>query len=572
MAKTNFSAELEWSDIEFKTKSSRKDPSKTILSNISGIVRPGELLAIMGPSGSGKTTLLNCLSGRFQKNLTKVSGQVLINGRKIESVNYKAMIGFVPQDDVLLEFLTPRETLTFSAAFTTNLAPEERKAAVDRMIEELGLSSCADSTIGGHIVRGISGGEKKRTSIGVELIFNPSVLFLDEPTTGLDSFNADQIIHLLVTLTKKDSTLIATIHQPSSQMVSRFDKLMLLAHGNSVYTGRSKGAVPFFEDLGYPLAKNYNPGDYFMNILSGEQFSRKDYRESVISKLMRVSSSVNTTLDIPVSHYQVGTYAAFKLLFSRAVMEFARNPIALKGKVLKVAILSALTCMVFANLGTDLSNLGDRYGAVFMLCNSVVMEGVTSTISTFHMQKAVFLREYAGRRYSVEAFFLSYTCAILPIEMFYQIGYFSCCYYVMKLNPLIPSFLLMLVVGALTSLAGSGFGLIISSGAPSLEVASMLAPLAFLPMLVCGGLLVSYDRDPSWFFIQYLSPFRYAFEAAVRIDMDDNPDLSENVRKFGVDSLGMPENLQNAIGILAAIAISARIMALLMMKYINRNN
>ena len=272
------------------TKASKKYQSKTILNKVSGVVRPGEFLAIMGPSGAGKTTLLNCLSGKTQKNLVPVSGEVLINSRPIESLNYRAMIGFVPQDDIVLESMTPRESFDFSAAMTLKVSADERKVIVNDLIEELGLTACADTMIGGAIIRGISGGEKKRTSIGIELVFNPSILFLDEPTTGLDSFTAASIINLLVNLTKtKHSTIIATIHQPSSQIFNTFDRLLLLSRGSCIFMDRAPRAIDFFNEIGYPVPENYNPADHFMNVLSSEKFKKDELSYSTLKSDVKSS-------------------------------------------------------------------------------------------------------------------------------------------------------------------------------------------------------------------------------------------------------------------------------------------
>ena len=200
-------------------------PAKEILVRSSGAVKSGEFLAIMGPSGAGKTTLLSYISGKPQKNLNQVSGEILLNKIPITKLFYKAMIGFVPQQDIILESLTPREAFRFTANFTINKPKDIIEQLVIQTLEELGLSGCADRVIGGGLIRGISGGEKKRASIGTELIFNPSVLFLDEPTTGLDSYTALKLAELLNFLAKKKNrTIVATIHQPSSQIFNNFDK------------------------------------------------------------------------------------------------------------------------------------------------------------------------------------------------------------------------------------------------------------------------------------------------------------------------------------------------------------
>ena len=554
------------------TKQTKKSPSKIILDKATGIVRPGEFLAIMGPSGAGKTTLLNCLSGRYQKNLIEVSGEVLLNGRLIKTLDYRAMIGFVPQDDILMENMTPRESLDFSAAMTMQVTKSDRMLLVNNMIEELGLTACADSLIGGHITRGISGGEKKRTSIGVELIFNPSVLFLDEPTTGLDSFTALQIIQLLEKLTtEKNSTIIATIHQPSSQIFNSFDRLLLLSRGASVYMGRANGATEFFHNIGFPLSPNYNPSDHYMKVLSGEKLNDPQFRESILNKIVYKNSiDGSTEKEEPKAHFQISSFYAFFFLIQRASKEVLRNPLLLKTKFMKLCILSAFCCMTFSNLGTGIQEIQDRYGALFMLVNNTLMEALASTVATFQTVKPVFLREYFNRKYGVVPFFLSYTFASLPVEMMFTFGMYTINYFAMGLNHTVSHFFACLGIGALGSLCGSGYGLLASIIAPSMEVASALVPLLFIPMMLSGGYLVSYSHIPVWFFMQYISPFRYTLEGMIRNEFEDNPDLSSNVSKTAIDNMDMPEDLSEAVLYSALLMISIRIVSVILMKVVNR--
>lgn len=569
---SNFSAELKWENISVDTKPNRQNPGKRILYNAKGVVHPGEFLAIMGPSGAGKTTLLNCLSGRYQKNLILSSGEVFINGKPIKSLNYKAMIGFVPQDDILLECMTPRESIMFSAALTTNLHSEDRKILVDRLLQELGLSSCADTLIGGHIIRGISGGEKKRTSIAVEIVFNPSVLFLDEPTTGLDSYIALQIMNMLIRLSKeRNSTIIATIHQPSSQIFNNFDKLLLMSFGSSVYMGRAQSVIGFLESNNFPIPKNYNPADHCMNVLSKEEFKSMEYREKIMNKLQYQLTLTEGELDIPKAHYQVSTYYAFLILLNRAMREMYRNPIVFKGKVLKMLIGFALCSMTFANLGNGPNDMQDHYGAIFMLVSNAIMEALTSAVATFQTQKPVFIREYCGRKYGVGAFYMSYSAAMVPTELMYAMGIYGLTYYVMGLNPAFDRFITMIALGGMGSLCGSGFALAISSIAPTIEVASALAPLLFLPMMLSGGYLVSYKDVPNWLFFQYVSPFRFLFEAAIRTDIEHNENIKHVVSKAAIDTLDLPEGYVESIMLILTLAISLRLLGMAMLKLVSRN-
>lgn len=175
------------------------------------------------------------------------------------------------QEDLLFPTFTPRETFAFIANMRLiGVSPEKKKEHVDQIIVSLGLQKCADTYVGNNVIRGISGGEKKRTSIGVELLINPSIIFLDEPTTGLDSTTALHVVQTLNKLAKSGRTVIATIHQPSSEIFTSFDRLVIMVQGNLVYQGPCLSSVDYFRTLGYPIPSRTNPTDFYMKIMNKE--------------------------------------------------------------------------------------------------------------------------------------------------------------------------------------------------------------------------------------------------------------------------------------------------------------
>jgi ABC-type multidrug transport system ATPase subunit len=234
--------------------------------------------------GAGKTTLLNFLSGReISQNLRK-TGKILINGSDRDMLpNFSSYSAYVQQDDILFQTMTVRECLTFAARLKLRGTEEEKIARVNVMIATLKLTKCQNTRIGGALVKGVSGGERKRTSIGVELITDPNLIFLDEPTTGLDSFTATAVMETLGDLARKENrTVISTIHQPNTDIYEMFDRLVLLAKGKIIYFNKADLAVDYFDALGYTCPALSNPCDYFMTMMSKESIELDHEEEGQI--------------------------------------------------------------------------------------------------------------------------------------------------------------------------------------------------------------------------------------------------------------------------------------------------
>ncbi|KAJ2956478.1 hypothetical protein NQZ79_g7657 [Umbelopsis isabellina] len=276
---------------------------KQILRSISGYLEPGKLLAIMGPSGAGKSSLLDILARKPKRGV--ISGRILINGEVPTRKQFKRISSYVDQEDTLIGTLTVRETLMYSALLrlprTIPLAIKQKR--VEETIRELGLTHVADSYIGVAGKRSLSGGEKRRVSIGKELVTSPSILFLDEPTSGLDAYNASVVMECLLRLARNSKrTIITTIHQPRSNIFKMFDSFMLLANGHTVYFGPAKAASQYFVNIGYPVPKDYNIADYLIDVTMNkpslghapqQQQSRSSRRIPFLSSRGRAASSTS---------------------------------------------------------------------------------------------------------------------------------------------------------------------------------------------------------------------------------------------------------------------------------------
>ncbi|KAJ1027359.1 hypothetical protein NDA18_003367 [Ustilago nuda] len=279
LMKDHIPAALHWENVGYRIG------SKALLDGIMGSVKPGEVMAIVGASGAGKTTFLDILARREKRGVT--SGTVLVNGRKMSNQEYKRVVGFVDQEDLLMETLTVYETVLYSALLRLprDMSLEAKKFRTLETMQELGILGIRDSRIGGSGFtaggskegKGISGGEKRRVSIACELVTSPSILFCDEPTSGLDAYNAFNVVQSLVTLAKTyKRTVIFSIHQPRSNIVALFDKLLLLAEGRVVYSGPFDRCSDYFDQVGHPCPPGFNIADFLIDLTARRNFGLGD--------------------------------------------------------------------------------------------------------------------------------------------------------------------------------------------------------------------------------------------------------------------------------------------------------
>ncbi|XP_044485244.1 ABC transporter G family member 10-like [Mangifera indica] len=245
---------------------SKRGPNKFILEDVSVEARPGEITAIAGPSGAGKTTLLEILAGKI--SLQNMAGQVLVNGRPMVVSCFRKISGYVTQDDALFPLLTVEETLMFSALLRLPGGRKEAATRVRVLLKELGLDHIASSKIGEGSSCGISGGERRRVSIGVDLVHDPAVVLIDEPTSGLDSASALHIVTLLKSMAvNQGKTIVLTLHQPGFRILELFDRLVLLSNGFVVHNGTLNLLEKRLKTAGHYLPRHVNVLEFAIDVI-----------------------------------------------------------------------------------------------------------------------------------------------------------------------------------------------------------------------------------------------------------------------------------------------------------------
>ncbi|XP_010137486.1 PREDICTED: ATP-binding cassette sub-family G member 2-like [Buceros rhinoceros silvestris] len=405
----------------------RKTVEKKILHNVYGIMKPG-LNAILGPTGSGKSSLLDVLAAR--KDPAGLSGEVLIDGIP-QPPNFKCISGYVVQDDVVMGTMTVRENLHFSAALRlpSSISVKEKEERVTQIISELGLSKVANTKVGTEFIRGVSGGERKRTNIGMELITEPPVLFLDEPTTGLDASTANAVLILLKKLSRRGRTIIFSIHQPRYSIFKLFDSLTLLALGKVLYHGPAKQALEYFSSIGYECEPFNNPADFFLDIINGDSTavaaSKEDHipanRESRVAEDNTDSSVVdvlhekylNSSLCQSTKEalrkvelgqgskqrvskqgheitYANGFLTQLYWVSKRSLKNLIRNPQASFAQIAVTVILALVLGAIFFGVKLDRSGIQNRVGSLFFVTTNQCFSSV-SAIELFIRDKKLFV-------------------------------------------------------------------------------------------------------------------------------------------------------------------------------------
>lgn len=335
-----------------------------MINQISGEFRERELSVIMGPSGSGKSSLLNVLTGFTTKN---ISGAIRINGSAKNFKMIRNQSAYIMQDQYLHPLLTVRETMSFAIKFKTgaSLSSIEQRDKCESILKQLGLFESLDTA-----VKNLSGGQQKRLSIAVELVDDPEILFLDEPTTGLDSSSSTQCIKLLKRLAEQGKTIIATIHTPSALLFEMFDHLYVLAEGNCIYQGLSRNVVPYLSELGLVCPESFNPADYLLEIstndygLHNHRLTEKiknggndDFRLQAKKKLKNGQNQ----LALKPSKHSAPFILQLRLLLLRNLTMMIRDKSFMAVRLAVSLFMAIIVGSLFFNIGNLASQILDNY-------------------------------------------------------------------------------------------------------------------------------------------------------------------------------------------------------------------
>ena len=512
--------------------------------DLSFTLRNGELLAIMGGSGTGKTTLLSLLNGTLKPQ----SGSITINGHDISEPDAKALIGFVPQDDLLIEELTVYQNLWFTAKLCfEGMSEEDLDKRVMKTLKDLGLDAAKNLKVGSAINKFISGGQRKRLNIALELIREPAVLFLDEPTSGLSSADTEKVINLLKEQTQKGKLIIVNIHQPSSDVYKLFDRLWLLDKGGyPVFDGNPIDAITYFKTAAdyadadtsaCPTCGNVNP-EIVLNIIdekalnnNGEisderKMSPQEWHELYLKN--RAELPAPEIKDVPHSDQKKPN--AFKqfLIFLRRNFRTKITNVQYLCITLLEAPLLAVVCALLTRYAPpegytvmDNKNLVSYFFMAVIVATFIGMSGSAEEIIKDRalLKRESFLNLSYGSYISSKIVYMA-GVSLLQTLLFILIGN-----YIMGLHGLFLTWWIILFVTALLS---SLMGLLLSQCLNSVVAIYITIPILLIPQILLCGLVVSFsDLAPKSTtgnvpLIGEIIPTRWAYEALAVTSYSDN--------------------------------------------------
>eukprot|EP00903_Cladosiphon_okamuranus_P021625 g19883.t2 len=514
-------------DVRFSVEVSKTQASlmggkagvKHILRGVSGAVESGQILAIIGSSGAGKTSLLDVLVGKVSANNKglNITGSITVNGQPMSKSFFLENAAYVPQEDRLWSALTVRENLMFACKmYNPEMSHSDCNQRVDTVLASLGLEGCQHTKVGNIFLKGISGGQKRRTSIAVELVVQRKILFLDEPTSGLDAASASEIMALLRRLASETGVIIITsVHQPSSRVFNSFDQVILLTMGQTAYFGPARDSLDHFASLGHEPQGLVNPADYLLEITNSDFSDAK-----AVQKLADAwhETPANTTLsnrlEAPHSPPVAGGATAgflsgvrrLRALITRAAMNSIRDPAAYALRYYRLE-----------------NTQGDILNRVFLILwiNAFNSYMDMAAIPLFGQEKDAVVKEVQNGQYGVASFCVANAIVQIPFVLLIALCCSTPVYWITEMNddPLryclfvLVMFLMLFVVESLAQLVGvliKNFVLGIASFASFLSI-----------FFVFNGFFINPNNMPDfWIWLYWISPLRYAWEALAKIVID----------------------------------------------------
>ncbi|XP_068991650.1 protein scarlet-like isoform X4 [Neodiprion pinetum] len=541
---------VSWRDLSVYATTKDNRICKQLINNVRGAVKSGTLVAIMGGSGAGKSSLMTALAYRSPPGVI-VHGDILVQGHPVSPSYMRLHTGFMHQEDLFVGSMTVMEHLMFMARMKLDRRTELRqiRIRINRLLQEIGLAHRSGTQIGTSGEKVLSGGEKKRLAFATELISDPKILFLDEPTTGLDAHSAGVLIAHLKAVASQGRTVLCTIHQPSSSIFNAFQQIILIAEGRIAFIGTGVQAVQFFASEGHHCPPAYNPADFLIATLAtaprDEDASRRNAQRICDAFLVSDASKENdliTQLELHISNSYNWTgeteetykfkepwwWTKLYLLINRGTIQVIRDPnVQLLRILLKLCLAILVSLCFFGAIKLDQLGIQAVQGVLFILVTENTFLPMYATLATLPQEMPLFLREHRAGLYTPHLYYLARVISLIPGLIIEPIIFVMIVYWVVGLRNSIEAFTLSVIVVIFTMNVSTACGCFFAAAFDSVPLAmAYLVPFDYILMVTMGpfiklGTLPAYVQ---W--VKYISWLLHSTEALTIVQWDGVHNIS----------------------------------------------
>ncbi|XP_012063523.1 PREDICTED: ATP-binding cassette sub-family G member 4-like [Atta cephalotes] len=468
---------------------------------------------------------------------TSVTGRIMINGQKRNMSEFRKLSAYIMQDDNLQPFLTVQEAMFIAADLKLDLDHHQKSQKIDKILVAMGLDESR------YMITGVlSGGQRKRLGIALELINNPPVMFFDEPTSGLDSTSSKQCLALLKQLAQEGRTIICTLHQPSAILFNMLDHLYVIANGNCVYTGSTHNLVPYLNSIGFVCPTHYDPVDFLMEICNGdygphisklmeliENGKSNKWRSTKTVYLNKRQETITSqqiakrsySFEIEFRRTSYCTYDNFWrqlcILIKRNVIRLFRDKVLMLTRISMHLTIALIVGTLYFKIGQDAAYVLDNYSLSYYNIMFLTYSAFSATMVTIPLELPILKREHFNRWYKLRSYYLAGKVADFLIQLTSTFIYTIIVYYMSGQLPESRRFGLYMLMCFVISLVGQTIGFIIGCSL-KIQNSVIFGPFAIMPFVVLSGFFVhTKDVNPYFVWLFDISFFKYAFEGILMV-------------------------------------------------------
>ncbi|KAL0583310.1 hypothetical protein ABG067_006811 [Albugo candida] len=528
---------------------------KEVLHPMTGIIKPGSMTLVLANPGAGKSTFLKALAGKVRNtSTTRVGGEILYSGLRADEIDLIKLVGLVDQNDTHIPTLTVRETFKFADLCMNGLPesqPEELRdiAALrtELFIQILGLNNCADTVVGDALLRGVSGGEKKRVTVGEMLVGGQSLFLCDEISTGLDSAATYDIIQSVRTWAKTlgGSAVIALL-QPTPEVVELFDDILMINEGHLLYHGPRTEILSYFSERGFTCPSRTDPADFLIEITSGrgrryangniddkklpvtsEEFSNLFYNSRIFKKthetlgkgfnehafenaedFRKAKAVANLARSKEKSEYGLSFFPSTMLLLNRSKMVWLRDRPLLWGKILEGLLVGLVLGMIFYECDPK------YYLRMIFFSIAVFQRQAWQQVTIAFQLRKVFYKQRTRNFFRTSSYAIATSIVQIPVNLTVALVMGTFFYFMSGLVRTAEKFFVCLLIWVAFQHAIGAWMTLISSVSPSITVGQAAAGLSVSFFLLFSGNIILADLIPDyWIWMYWFNPLSWALRS-----------------------------------------------------------